>query len=620
MKPQIRENDKPVYIMGIQPGHDATVAIIDGEGHILSATAEERLSRIKYHQGFPFRSIEECLRLAGLERDDLSAIGLGFQKFVYPDTPEYNEFYTKRKGSDYDLANENLPLDRTQAIKNLLTKNLRLARGTNESLEDHANRSIEFTRKTYRALLDELGFENIPFYTQDHHASHAASAYYTSGFDPEKALIVTLDGAGDGLCASVSIVEEGRLKRISGASSAISPGTYYSAITSHCGFKRLRHEGKITGLAAYGNPDLLFDFAQECIDYDPESEQFIHHLSGPHPLKRKVDTLVRVLRNDAIEGEYASLLRHNFKEKFPSHKMENLAAAAQAILEHCSVEYVKPFQKATGKTQVALAGGVFANVRVNQKVLEIPEVETVFIHPNMGDGGVAAGAAYLTLQELTGTSLEPREINDVYYGPGYADDEIKAAIDRFSLEAEYHKDIELEIAKLIADKKVVGRFNGRMEYGPRALGNRSILADPTDPSINDWLNERLKRTEFMPFAPAALESEAPTIFKNFQAGAYPATFMTITFDVEKSWADRARGVVHVDDTARPQVINEGNNPSYFRILEEYYKLTGLPLFVNTSFNMHEEPIVCTPDDALRSFLNRSVDHLAIGSFLLNRKD
>ena len=159
-----------------------------------------------------------------------------------------------------------------------------------------------------------------------------------------------------------------------------------------------------------------------------------------------------------------------------------------------------------------------------------------------------------------------------------------------------------------------------MEYGPRALGNRSILADPTDPGINDWLNERLKRTEFMPFAPVVLESEAPAIFKNFQTGAYPARFMTITFDVEKSWAERARGVVHVDDTARPQVIRECHNPSYFRILEEYYRITGLPIFVNTSFNMHEEPVVCTPDDALRSFLDRSVDHLAIGSFLLSRKD
>ena len=197
MQSQIRDNDKPVYIMGIQPGHDATVAIIDGEGNILSATAEERLSRIKYHQGFPFRSIDECLRLAGLKAEDLSAIGLGFQKFVYPDTPEYNQFYTEPDGNEYDLANENLPIARVKTIKNLLAKNIRLARRTNESPQGYASRSIAFTRKTYRELLDKLGFNSVPFYTQDHHASHAASAYYTSGFDPEKTLIVTLDGAGD---------------------------------------------------------------------------------------------------------------------------------------------------------------------------------------------------------------------------------------------------------------------------------------------------------------------------------------------------------------------------------------------------------------------------------------
>ncbi|MBU1652207.1 carbamoyltransferase, partial [bacterium] len=272
-----------------------------------------------------------------------------------------------------------------------------------------------------------------------------------------------------------------------------------------------------------------------------------------------------------------------------------------------------------GIYDVVLAGGIFANVKINQCIAEIDGVQSLFVHPNMGDGGTATGAAMLVWADhlrAQGKTYEPEAIDEVYYGPGYDDREIEKALGNYSFQFRKSNDIEADTAEMVAHKKIVGRFNGRMEYGPRALGNRSILADPTDPAINDWLNERLSRTEFMPFAPSALYESANKLYRNYTAGEYASYFMTITFDVEKEWAEKARAVAHVDNTARPQVVKKQANPSYHKILQEYEKRTGLPLFVNTSFNAHEEPIVCTPDDALRSLGNKCVDALSIGSFIV----
>jgi len=348
--------------------------------------------------------------------------------------------------------------------------------------------------------------------------------------------------------------------------------------------------------------------------------RFAHDLSGDSELLRKVKTFRAVLRNEKILGSYEMMVKETLERKFRDVKREDVAAAAQGLLEESVVEYVRHSHQAHPRRQIVMAGGVFANVKLNQRICEIPGVEAVFIHPNMGDGGGSYGAAILALKEAhPALNIRPKALNNVYFGPEYSEAQIKEAIDRFEVSCIYVKDIEARVAEEIARKKIVGRFSGRMEYGPRALGNRSILADPTDTTINDWLNKRLKRTEFMPFAPSTLDRAAPAMYRNFSGGAYTSSFMTITFDVVQEWIDRAPAVVHVDGTARPQVVFRENNPSYYRILEEYEKRTGLPLFVNTSFNMHEEPIVCSPEDAIRSYLAGSVDVMAIGNFILEQK-
>jgi carbamoyltransferase len=269
--------------------------------------------------------------------------------------------------------------------------------------------------------------------------------------------------------------------------------------------------------------------------------------------------------------------------------------------------------KKTGLRNLVLSGGVVANVKLNQRLKGIEGVDNIFIHPNMGDGGCGTGAALL---QFADNPALKRPLNDVYFGPDYTPAQIGDALKRSQLPATQYKPIEPKIAMLIASGKVVARFDGRMEYGPRALGNRSILYHAKEPAVNQWLNQRLGRTEFMPFAPSTLYEHREACYKNIKGGEYAALFMTLTFDCTEPMKRDCPAAVHVDGTARPQLVSAESNPSFHRILTEYHKLTGMTSVINTSFNMHEEPIVCSPDDAIRAFLQGNLDYLAIGDFLV----
>jgi carbamoyltransferase len=288
----------------------------------------------------------------------------------------------------------------------------------------------------------------------------------------------------------------------------------------------------------------------------------------------------------------------------------------QQVLEE-TLQYIQHW---VDTTHCDDAGGVFANVKLNQRVHELENVRSLFVHPGMGDEGLALGAAFAVNAALSKTvslRADSLKLTDVYFGPYFSSREIEEAIVREGLNAEYLPDIERRIAELLARGHVVARFDGRMEYGSRALGNRSILYQPTDPTVNDWLNKRLKRTEFMPFAPVTLDDFADQCYENLDGARYPAKFMTITFNCTDWMKQHCPAVVHVDGTARPQLVDEETNPSYARILQEYHKLTGLPCVINTSFNMHEEPIVCTPTDAVRAFNDGGLDYLAMGNYLID---
>jgi carbamoyltransferase len=423
----------------------------------------------------------------------------------------------------------------------------------------------------------------------NHHLCHALSAYYTSGFD--SALALTLDGGGDGSCSHAYIGEGPSMRRLFSLDSFHSIGNFYAYVTYLCGFKPAIHEGKITGLAAYGNPE-----------YEELFSRLICYRDG------QILNAGNLYRWSAIR-EIRRMLPASFK-------MEDLAASIQTVLEKIALNYVRHWMAQSGAKNLAVAGGVFSNVRLNQLIAALPEIANFYVFPQMGDGGLAVGAAYAITAADRRRGITGARLEHVYLGETYTEGEIRGALDAVGLNYDWHKDVEKPIAKLLASGKVVARFNGPMEFGPRALGNRSILYTPADATVNDWLNKKLNRTEFMPFAPSVLAEYAGECFATNGAGSHAVRFMTMTLDCTEWMKRNCPAVVHVDGTARPQLVDEQTNPGFYRIINEFRKITALPCVINTSFNMHEEPIVCTPQDAIRAFRLGGLDYLAMGNFIV----
>ena len=381
--------------------------------------------------------------------------------------------------------------------------------------------------------------------------------------------------------------------------------------------RRLRHEGKITGLSAHGNPKLYYKKLKQFINFNPLSEQFEYKSVQERKIVSKIKMIKRILiinfQNPKHTVDFFEFLENNFNSK---KDKADLAASVQKITEDIAVEYVSHLPKKYKAVNIMLAGGVFANVKVNQEIANIPEVKSVYIHQNMGDGGLSTGAALLLYNSTNKYKLYAPK--NVYFGERFSDKQIEKTLTAQKIKFVKSLNVEKDIAELIHNGNVIGRFNGRMEYGPRALGgNRSIIASPTDKNINDWLNKKLRRTEFMPFAPSIIEEQANVVFEDYtnNPGNYADEFMTITYNVREEWIERTQATTHIDGTARPQIVKKSSNPSYYKIINEYYKLSGIPVVINTSFNMHEEPIVATPDDAVRAFNEGCIDYLAIGNYL-----
>jgi len=305
-----------------------------------------------------------------------------------------------------------------------------------------------------------------------------------------------------------------------------------------------------------------------------------------------------------------------FKSKLANYSREDISAAIQKCLEEDVTSYISDIitKFNLGRQDIALAGGVFANVLLNRRIADLEGIKTVFVHPNMGDGGLANGAAFALSKKLL-TEYKPYEIPNMYLGDEYTDIEIEKEIQRYKFSYKKFKNIEYEIAKLISEEKVVARFSGCMENGPRALGNRSILYQATQPEVNQWLNKRLNRSEFMPFAPAVMEEYSNEYFI-LDGQELASRFMTMVSLATEICIKKCPAIVHVDGTARPQVVCKESSPQFHRVIEEYYKITGIPVIVNTSFNMHEEPIVESPKSALDSFSRGKLDYLAINNFLV----
>jgi len=571
-------------ILGICDSYACGAAAIE-DGHVVAAINEERLNREKNCVGFPLQSINKILEITGWTAEDIDSVAVATKYCSIPTHPiELQEFLDilERRKNIISTASPILgPFFTTSAWKEIhKTLEKIIYRDRRQIISD--------------TLLKTYGIQK-PLHFVDHHQAHAASAYYTSGCND--ALIITSDGAGDGLSATVSVGKDGRIKRLHEIGTYNSISVYYAYVTHICGFKIYRHEGKITGLAAHGEPK-YYDILQDMIRY--KNGTFINYGRAKH------------------KGA-----REKIKARVGDFTREDMAASVQKHLEDHFSRFFEYWFQQTNIPHAVLAGGVFANVRLNQTLLQCNDgVRSVFVHPNMGDGGLAVGAAldvWAQTESSRSAKISTSPLKNAFLGPQYSDNEIEAVLKKEGVQYKHSDDIEKEVAELLAQGKVVARFSGRMEYGPRALGNRSILYQPTDPTVMDWLNKKLQRTEFMPFAPATLIEYADQCYLNIKDSQYTAEFMTITYHCTPWMKEHCPAVVHLDGTARPQLIDKTKNPSFYRIIEEYYKKTGLPCIINTSFNMHEEPIVCTPYDAVRAFNLGHLEYLAIGNFLAENR-
>ena len=603
-------------VLGISPlDKDTNVSIVE-DGVILFAAGEERFTRNKQQDGFPMHAIEKALQYTNTKIEDIDMVAYPFMdyqdeaKLIAKNLDDEKDFLAHFKSSNlkklltdaekkvpkrYDhIHGLNLPNEKVE--KGFLYNTFYNLAGSQSAISnkvaikgsqawaDAADASFKKWQNDLEDGLEQLGLKD-KLKRMDHHLSHAANSFYTSGFD--EALCITLDGYGTGLAGSVSEAKNGKIKRLHGVQYPNSLGTLYEHVTSSLGYQPGRHEGKIVGLASYGDPDILSEILLSRIDqssgdfkiYESNNIYFSRYLASHFP---KID----------------------------------VAAAYQDVLEKVAVKFVQYWVQKTGINKVVLSGGVTANVKLNQRIFEIAEVKEIFVYPNMGDGGCGTGAAlFHSHSEATRPS-----ISNAYFGPDFSDEDIHKELSNEKLSFMKPENLAVEVAKLIHDGKVVARFDGRMEYGPRALGNRSIMYHAREPEVNQWLNKRLGRTEFMPFAPVTLYEAREKYFINIKGAEHAAEFMTITFDCTDEMKRDCPAAVHVDGTARPQLIRREVNPGYYDILKEYEKLSGISSLINTSFNMHEEPIVCTPFDAIRAFLQGNLDYLAIGPFLVQHPD
>ncbi len=574
-------------ILGLGDGFGAGVALVE-DGEIQFALSEERLSRIKnhsgYYHGFPARSLEAALQHSGWDPRTIDRVALS--NFAFPPLPLRMRALSRSR----PLGGREL-LDRHEFSQTLSRQIYSVfADRVPQSALGRGSAAV-YRRSLARKLRDAFGLR-CPIDFVDHHRCHASSAYFTQPEDD--CLVMTLDCHGDGLSGTVSIASGGKIERVAHYPATDSLGSFYAAVTNHLGFQHHRHEGKVTGLAALGDPEVADADMRRMISYDSATGRIYNHLG-----RNQFLSIARI-------GSFLSR----------AYRREDIAAAAQRHLERIVVAILREWMGRTGRTRVLLAGGIFGNVKLNQRINEVPGLTHLWVHPGMGDEGLPVGAALAVSAERGAFRLG--RIDNVFWGPGYSEAEIEKALISFDFACERPPSIEVRTAQLLAEKHLVARCDGRVEYGPRSLGNRSILYHAGDPTVNDWLNRSLRRSEFMPFAPATLRQRAADAYERLDTAAYAAEFMTICFDCKPAFVEKHPAVVHVDNTARPQLVGEEGNPGFSAILREYERLTGLSTVINTSFNIHEEPIVCTPNDALRAFATAELEYLALGPFLISR--
>lgn len=567
-----------MYILGLTTLGDSAAALIK-DGQLIAAAEEERFSRKKHHLGFPYQAIEFCLDHAGISLAEVEHVGHYWKPWI-------------------------LRHKAMQAVKSAFISPDMFKARTDRGVAQVSDSYLGMFKHPKR-LRERFGPSKFKFHFLEHHQTHAASAFFVSPFD--SAAVLTWDGTGEDtttlFCKGVGNKLE-ILKRIKLPHSL---GQFYSAVTNYIGFDMFAgDEWKVMGLAAYGKPKHYEFFREKVLttnggaDFRFDIRVLDHHLAKHYQFP---DAIVKELGPSRKPGE--ELTEHHW----------DIACSAQKALEDTAIHLVGKIHEMTGETDLCMAGGVAFNSVMNGRIFHETPFKRFFVQPAAGDAGCSLGAAYYVWNQMLGN---PRDyiMKHAYWGPGFTKDECAVALKGAGLEFETLPDDQLlpKVAKLISEGAIVGWFNGRMELGPRALGARSFLADPRRSDMREILNHKVKLREwFRPLAPSMQEEHGNDVF----GVEHHDPFMITVIQVAEEYKSNIPAVVHVDGTARPQMVNKEMNLRYWNLIEEFRKITGIPILLNTSFNV-QEPIVCTPENAINTFNNSSFDAMVLESHLVIR--
>jgi carbamoyltransferase len=562
-----------MYTLGINYLSESSVCLFKNN-QLIYALSEERINRKKNWFGIPYKSITKLLKDNKLKLRDIKYFASHGLSALTMDTPNNKAFEKKI----LLVKNSNLNINRKNKITSLLKKR-----------QMHEKKVI-FVRT--KKIISELKkkFKNIEIF--DHHTSHAASAYYFSKF--KNCYLLTIDGWGDNASSKLFEARNGIIKELKRTETIDSLGYFYGSITKLLGFTPHKHEGKVLGLAAHAKPEIAMKDLDKVFGYNTQSKNFEGLSQKGYYLPTFDNILLKSLLNKYSAAE--------------------IAAATQKKLEEVVTKYINDIDKK--KFDLALAGGVFSNVKLNQIIQSNKKVNRTYVFPNMGDGGLCVGAAALLLNKKE--RYKKFKVKNMYLGPDIKSYDANKNLNKFSL-----KEIKTAnnfgfIAKSLDDGCVVGIVQGKMEFGPRSLCNRSIISSAKDKKINLTLNKKLKRTEFMPFAPVVLQQDFNKYFHKIEKSHSSSLYMTMTFKCKNEIIKKAPGVVHIDNTARPQIVNSLLNKRMYKILKQFKKINGSGILINTSFNMHEEPIVCSVSDAFRAFNSSKLDYLMVNDQIFKR--
>ena len=585
----LREN-KPSYILGISESHTATAALLKN-GQVIACASEERFTRQKLAPGIPKAAIAYCLRFAKIDASHLSKVAIA------DITPP---IFGKQKSQKPSLPSGliKLALD----IEEKLEENFPITRiffyNTYKQLAKLKIASQK--RQRLKKLQKIIPLPDEKFIFIEHHRCHAAAGLFSSPFPQNNVatLVLTVDGVGDFESATVSIFKNNRLKKLASADSQQSLGFFYQHITQFLGMKPLEDEYKVMGLAPYTQNQKTQEVYNQLRSYFKveKSKNFWQIKVSVYHLWRKLPKLLAYKRFDHI------------------------AAATQKILEQVLTYWIKSLLEKYKIKRVVCSGGVFANVKANQKIASLKGLKNIYFMPSPGDESNAIGAAYY--YHFQNQKYIPSPLSHLYLGPEASQKEIASAISslkkQHKVSIQKPSDINLQVAKLLSRGEVVARFAGRMEFGARALGNRSILANPSKLEIVSFINSAIKNRDFwMPFAPTILAERAQDYLIPHKA---QSLYMNVAYQTtQRANKDLAAAIHPADKSTRPQILTRETNPSYYDLLKKFEKLTGIGAVLNTSFNLHGEPIVCTPQDAIKVFKLSGLKFLAMENWLISKE-